>query len=208
MAVLDFPTLAGVTYPVKRFPQWDTEEFRTKSGRRTTLGFMSYPIYNYELPYSFLRTGQWQNQAFKEIEELTAFFNRVGGKRDLWAYNDPDRNTATVQFFGTGDGVTALFQLLTQTAGNSNVWYDPVFAPTITTIFVNAVAQVLDTDYTVNDTGGITFLGGHIPAAAAELTWTGTFKWLCRFKEDISEFEKFMNNLYRLNKITFDTEKL
>jgi uncharacterized protein (TIGR02217 family) len=198
-----FPALIGLTYPYLRSPEWDTDVQVSLVGKRTTLGRRSYPIYRYELKYNVLRsdlvTIEWQT--------LLAFYNVVGGRRDLFQFSDPGDTSVTTMSFGAGDGATTQFQLTRALTGSGVSWVDPVFAPTGTpSIFINGVLKSTPADYIINATGQVTFTVA--PASGAALTWTGTYNWLCRFDDDSATFEQFLNLFWRLGKIKLSTEKL
>lgn len=194
------PTLAGMTFPVIRSPNWRTDTHRTITGKRTTLAWQSVPWYNIEIPYSFLRA-----TATAEFQDLLAFYNSANGPANVFRFNDPDSNTATALQFGTGDGATRTFQLLTRIQGASFNWNDPVYFTNTASIFDNAVLKTLGVDYTLTS-GLVTFTVA--PIAGHVLTWTGTFDWLCRFTEDMISFEKFVNSIWELKALKFSTEKL
>lgn len=202
MTIRTFPALVGVVFPVIRTPTWNTSSLRSVSGKRSTLGYYSYPIYAYELGYDVLRS----DITNKEWQELLAFFNTVGGKRDLFAFNDTGDNSVTDQAFGTGDGVTTQFQLVRTLTGLTFTWVDPVFLITTATIKVNAVVKSTPADYSIDGYGKVTFTSP--PANGLPLTWTGTYKWGCRFDQDTAELTQFANNFWELKKIKFSTEKL
>lgn len=201
MTLRTFPTLSGVEYPTKKTPSWVTDMHRSVSGRRTTLAWYSYPIYQYELSFSFLR----QTTANKEWQDLVAFYNLANGPANLWRYNDPTDNTATAQSFGTGDGTTVAFQLLRTITGTSFSWVDPVFDVTVTTIFDNGT-PVGGGNYSVGSTGIVTF--NVAPTAGHALTWTGTYNWICRFDEDSATFEQFAQTFWENKSVKFSTEKV
>ncbi len=115
-----YPTLPGLTWPVKRTPMWKTHISTTPSGREWRAALMNTPRYRYTLPYEFLRN----EAAFQEFQTLFGFFNARQGSYDSFLFNDASDNTATAQAFGAGDGSTVLFQLLRTLGGNS----EPVFA--------------------------------------------------------------------------------
>jgi len=204
MALQTFPAftqLKGITYPIIKVPQWDTDTQMSLAGKRTTLGRRIYPRYLFELTYTFLRS----DTVNLEWQTMVAFWNLVGGSRDLFKFTDPQDTVATNVSFGTGDGVTTQFQLLRPIVGLSSItWIDPVFSATIATIFKNGVGQTLGVDYTVGTYDLITFTAA--PAPAAALTWTGTYSFLCRFDEDVMGFEEFANNFWELKKIKFSSE--
>lgn len=201
MTIPVFPSLVGVTYPVGRSPNWNTDIQRTVTGKRTALANFSYPIWAYELSYDVLRSDitnlEWQT--------LLAFYNLNYGPANVWQFTDPDDGSVTAQAFGQGDGVTTAFQLVRTMQGlASNQFVEPVWAPTGTPSI--SVAGVHVTALTISATGLVTF--NVAPANGAALTWTGTFNWLCRFDGDKMDFSKFAKNFWDAKKITFSTEKL
>ncbi len=202
MTIPLLPSFSGITYPVKKSPMWDTDVMKSVSGKRTTLARMSYPTYAFELPISFLRTAA----AFLEFQDLMAFYNTAQGRANLFRFNDPDDNTATVQGFGTGDGTTTTFQLVRAVTGLSFSWVDPVYYPVTAAIFNNGVLQTLGVNYTISTTGLVTFTVA--PVLGRALTWTGTFHWLVRFDDDSQSFEQFVQNLFELKALRFSSEKI
>ncbi len=198
-----FPSLPGIVYPVKRSPLWSTDVQTSVSGKKTTLPHWSYPVYAFEVGYEFLRT----DAAYREYQDLLAFYNLANGRANLFRFNDPDDNAVTAQGIGVGDGATTQFQLVRSVGGTSFAWVDPVFYPTGTPqIFVDGVLQTTPGDYSIGTTGLVTFVVA--PANGKAVTWTGTYDWLVRFGEDSSTFEQFTYNLQELKKLTFQTEKI
>lgn len=201
-----FPDLAGISFPVGKSPQWSTETHRSTSGKRTAYSRFVYPFYKYELPYEFLRAGTMMpGMPANEYQELWAFYNSQHGMAGLWLFNDKQDNTATTMPFGPTTGTVTLAQLTRTINGSASSWTDPVFAPTVTTIFNGSVTLSSGVDYTMTDNGLVTLTP---PLVAPGLKWTGTYMWLCRFDEDAVTFEQFMQYLWENKKIPFSTEKL
>jgi hypothetical protein len=197
MAPPVFPSVPGITFPVKRFPHWTGTRHDALSGKRVRTTYMTYPTYDYEVGFSFLRTAA----AFTEWQTMVGFINQLNGSQGLFLYNDVDDNTATQASFGTGDGVTTGFQLTRPLGG----FTEPVFFPDtpIPTVRVGGSAT---SAYTVGTLGVINFTSA--PALGAALDWTGTFKWPCRLDLDQFGLEKFASGLYELKVLKFSTEKL
>lgn len=200
MTLAVFPTLKGLSLPVKRTPMFKTSAQPAASGRETRLALQSFPRYRYELIFEFLRAG---SQA--EYQSLLGFYNLRGGSANYFAFSDPDDNTATDEPLGTGDGVTTDFQLIRA----FGAYIDPIFVPVGTpTIKINTIGT---SNFTLGPNGLIIF--NSAPANNAALTWSGTFRWLCRFVDDSLEFQKdFMTGLdggpiWSAAKCAFMTEK-
>lgn len=195
MTIPVFPTLPGISWPVKRTPVWFTLAQRSTSGIETRLQVWSYPQYAYELTFEVLRS----SPAFTEWQQMEAFYNQCGGSAQMFAFNDPADCAVTAQGFGTGNGSTTAFQLVRSLGG----FVCPVFAPVAWTAYVNGVAAV---GATVSARGVVTFASA--PAAGAVLTWTGTYNWFCRFDDDKNTFSQDMNQLWSLASLKFTTVKL
>lgn len=202
MAPQTFPTLAGLAFPVKRFPIWSTIKEQYVSGLRARFALWTYPQYRYEIEFDVLRKGLVNGTTYSELQNLMAFYNLRRGACDLFLYDDPDDNSVTDQPFGIGDGVTAAFQLVRAYGG----FVDPIFAPTEASMTIKDNGVVVDpADWVVDQYGRVSF--SVPPTSGHTLTWTGSYKWYCRFDEDEMEFSKFMSNLWTQKGLTFTTEK-
>jgi hypothetical protein len=196
MAVPVFPSLPGITYPAKRSPVWSTVKQDALSGKRVRYPLYTYPIYQYELPISFLRSDsnnlEWQT--------LAGFINSVQGPAQLWAYSDPNDSAVTLQGFGQGDGTTGAFQLVRTLGG----FTEPVFLINGTpTIYVAGTPTV---PASISAYGVVNFSSP--PANGASLQWTGNFYWPCRFDDDAADFEQMMKLIWNLKALKFSSEKL
>lgn len=211
LGLQSFPVLVGISYPVKRSPLWSTERHQSTNGKVSTFGRFIYPLYRYELKYEFLRSGivNQIDAPATEYQKLLAFYNSLHGGADMFVFDDPDDNTVldtARSIIGNGDGATKDFQLLRAIVNGDYDWSDPVFAPITWLVYIDDVLQVDGVDYVMSDTGVITF--STAPVAAASITWSGTYKWICLFDDDSQDFEKFMQNLYELKAIKFTTQKI
>lgn len=199
MSLPVFPALPGITYPVKRTQTWSTVKQDALSGKRIRQPLWTYPLYQYEVQFSFLRSDannlEWQ--------QLAGFIASVQGPAQLFAYSDPNDNSVTAQSFGQGNGSATAFQLVRTLGG----FTEPVFlingAPSI---YVNGVLKTVTTDYTISALGVVTFTSA--PGNGLPLTWTGSYYFPCRFDDDTADFSQFMLTLWELKALKFSTEKL
>lgn len=184
MAPPVFPSLAGLTLPVKRAPIWGTISQVSIGGVVVTQQPQTYPRYRWTLDHAFLR----QASAFGELQSLMGFYNRCGGAAQTFLYDDPQDiavSSTSPQTIGIGDGVTNLFQL-TRSRGN---FIEPVFSPTvISSLTVAGVPP--GAGYSQTATGGISINSG-APAVGSSVAWWGTYRWVCRFDEDSYDFNQF-----------------
>lgn len=75
--------------------------------------------------------------------------------------------------------------------------------PTGTLPSGGAYATTDGTTFTVSATGQVTFAAA--PASNTALTWTGTYAYLVRFKDDQIEFNQMLSQFYEQQGITFRT---
>jgi len=191
------PALPGISYPQQKTVNWPKVEAKALSGKRARQALQTYPTYSYQIPLNYLRT----TEAIAEFQALMGFVNSLAGGVGLFGYTDPDDSTVADETFAEGDGTTkGPYQLVRGLGG----FTEPVFllngSPTI------MVAGVQTSAFTVDPHGRVTFDAA--PAAGAQLSWTGSYYWPCRFDDDTLDFEKFVFNMYSVKALKFSTEKL
>ena len=150
------------------------------------------------------RNARWANSKRKynagfgvksldDIQAVVAFFEERRGK--LYAFRWKDfadfkscaasaAVAATDQVIGTGDGVTAVFQLVKKYGIGTRNYTRVINAPVVGTVRV-AVNGTVSTLFTVNvQTGLMTFNAGSIPVNAAVVTAGYEFDVPVRFDTD------------------------
>lgn len=193
MSSFVFPTIKGLTYPIRRTPQWRTGVNEAISGKESRIAYRQYPRILFSLEYSVLR----EQASTNELKQLVGLFNALQGSYDTFLYNDPEFNSVTIENFGTGNGTTTSFQLVAryQNSGGPGYAERVQNLSSSPSIYDNGVLKTLTTDYTISVTGIITFFTP--PVSGHALTWTGTFSYRCRFMDDSIEFEKMMAFLWK-----------
>jgi uncharacterized protein (TIGR02217 family) len=189
-----FPALAGLSFPILRTPRWRTGKQEALSGKESVISYRQWPIPRWELSYEFLR----DDIAVSDLKSIVGLFNACKGSFDTFLYTDPDFNSVTTENFGTGDGTTTQFQLTATYKNAAGVGSAERIQNLngLPSIFKAGVLQTLTTNYTIGPTGIITFVTA--PAAAAALTWTGSFYYRCRFNDDELLTTKFMSKWWEL----------
>lgn len=187
-----FPSLPGLTWNVVKSPQWKTKPQQAVSGREVRVAFRSMPLYRFAMGYEVLR----EEAASAELQTLIGFFNARQGSYDSFLYIDPSDSAVASQAFGTGNGSTAAFQLVRSYGGHSEPVMNLNGAPAIS---VAGVLKATPADYSINSLGMVTFVVP--PAAAAALTWTGSYYHRCRFMADAIDFDNFLYQLWQLKKL-------
>lgn len=191
-----YPALPGLTFPVRKTPMFNTLMQESASGRENRIALFSYPKWKFQLHYSVLRSGIVHpgGATYAELQQLIDFFLARLGDQDSFLFDDKTDDAVTDFQFGTGDGVTTAFQLLRSI--NTAGFLEPVMnVNVLTNIKKNGVAQTNPTDYGINTTGLVTFTSA--PAAAATLTWTGSYYYRARFMQSTQDFEQFMRYLWQ-----------
>lgn len=187
-----FPTLAGLAFSVQRNPVWSTQVRDSASGRQYALGKRLYPLWHFKLPFEVLRT----SGGFSEWQQLVGFINARRGRYDDFIYQDPRDSTALNESFGVGDGSTLTFDLTRNLGG----FVEPVGAASSVVCKVAGVVTAATLSANLNQ---VTFAAP--PAAAAALTWSGTFYFRARFMQDEISMEQFLQDMYSAKSVEFKT---
>ena len=162
------------------------------------------------LASAFIPTGA-SALTVSDLKTLTGFVGAMRGSYDTFLWLDPEFNTVQQQQFGTGNGSTTAFQLQAQYStdgltlgpnGFPDIVQNTFGAPQI---FVNGVLKTVTTDYTISSTGVVTFTTA--PAAAAVLTWTGSFYHRARFtSDDPADSAAILYRMWETKSLEFESE--
>lgn len=132
-------------------------------------------------------------KSLDDLHEVIRFFEERRGRLHGFRWKDhadfkscapQQQANALDQAIGTGDGVTATFQLK-KTYGTGLRNYERAISKPVAGSVLVAVGGAAATQFTVNLTdGAITFLPGHIPPAGATITAGFEFDVPVRFDTD------------------------
>lgn len=195
MSGLVYPAnLPGLTFDSTRTPNFNTGVQAALSTKESRIAYQQYPQMMFELQYELLRDYVTPS----DLKALVGLFIAMGGRFDTFLYSDPVFNTVSAMQFAVADGTTVAYQVTATYQnvggpGGSEIIQNFNGTPQI---FVNAVLKTAGTDYNLGATGIVTFIAGHVPAAAAVLTWTGSFYYRCRFDDDSMTVSQFMANFW------------
>ena len=195
MSGVVFPVFRGLQWDVRKIPAFNTGINKAVSGRESRIQYMLYPLYTFKLSYSVLRAAA----AYQELQQMMGLFQQMRGAFDSFLYTDPDDKTATDQQFGIRAAGVTEFQLVRTFGAGTFTFAEPVQnVNVLTNVKSNGVTLTSPTEYTINNTGLVTLA---VPGTAGHvLTWTGTYYYRVRFKEDMAEFNQFMKNLWDFRK--------
>jgi hypothetical protein len=204
-----YPTLAGLTYNVKWSPEFfNMKTETTDSGADIDLALAPWPLHNFELTYSFLRNGFWNDPEVyggTEFQTMMGFFLSISGTVGRFLFLNPDDNSVTGQAVATTDGTTSVFGPLMRTFG-------------VASYNASEPVGVVNTDETFNvylddvlqDPTSYELLGGpcdqqikfySTPASGQALTVDMSYYYYCKFPTNANTFEKFMNTLWMFSKV-------
>ena len=201
MAYPVLPTPPGRDILIKRSPMAKTLIQEAISGRNIQQPLWTIPRYKVELKYNVLAQSTSSNWGgSQEWQTHEGFWKTVkfATANCVFAYNDPNDNSAVAQSFGTGDSTSVSFQLSRTLGGFAENVNNP--SSTSMTVFNASTAT---TAWSLGSYGIITFTSA--PANGNSLTWTGSYNWLAQFDEDTIEFDRFMYLLWKLDKMLFTT---
>jgi uncharacterized protein (TIGR02217 family) len=198
-----YPTLPGLTYPVKWTPRFYNMETQTAgSGADIDLALADYPLHDFELQYDFLRDAS----GLTEFKTLFGFMLSIGGRSGRFLFSNPDDYTVTGQGIGEGDGATTTFTLIRSFGASGFVGIEPIGQVDLLStfnVYVNGVLKTLTTDYTVDQSvpGANVIIFTTAPAAAAAITVDMSYYYYCKFPDDAQEFDKIVAQLWQVSKV-------
>lgn len=215
MSNLIFPTLRGIDNGITKEPEFSTLVQRTTSLRESRISVAATPLYNFDLPFSFLRT----EYTWQELQTLMGFVKQVLGSWDSFLYDDPTDDFAWNVQIGTGDGITTAFQLKrTQGGFTENIWNPNVSSATTDPLMwaEDPTTPMWNVDpstrmwlggsglgpYTISFPGGVvTFTTA--PPAGVPVYWSGFFYYRCRLANDKNPFKMEMESYWSNKSLQF-----
>jgi uncharacterized protein (TIGR02217 family) len=206
MSSLLFPTLPGQLFTVARAPIWNTGIVDAPCGMSGRMAYQQYPRYQWTVSWEVLR--DTAAVALSELALLMGLFTAVRGQWDTFLYSDPTFNNVTAEPIGTGNGVAVAFPLVAgyraapAAAGIPELIENLNGSPTLA-LSGTTISSGL---YSIGPTGIITF--NTAPAPGVPITWTGAFYYRCMFSADTAEFAQFMQDLWEMKKLSFESIKL
>lgn len=195
--MLYFPTLPGVTWPIKKTPMWKTQVVEHTSGREVRAGLWQNPRYLFELSYDGLTSSltTHTNLGAHSLQLLMDFYNQCRGMLNTFVYQDLSDCQVSGQVIGVGDGVTTVFTAKRTLVVAS----EPIgWLLYVNAVYVNGSAV---TNWDKTEPNQITFTVA--PASNAVITADFVFGFVCRWDSDEQEFTQFMSNLWSCNGVKF-----
>jgi uncharacterized protein (TIGR02217 family) len=189
----------GTTIELHKTPVWNTQTTKSSSGKRRATQRYGSPLWHFEMRFEFLR----RKPTLNDLDLLWAMFGVTQGQTNEFFFLDLDDHTASNTFLGTGDGATTTFQLQRVVGYQNTYYYEPVRAVSGTpSIFVNGVEQF---PTAISSQGVVTLASA--PAAAAVVSWSGTFLYRCAFDEDQLNTQQMFDLIWGLDSLKFTSVK-
>jgi hypothetical protein len=217
MSDLTYPELPGLAYNVTKRPIMATlgGEDPSPSGDEVRLRQFQNPLWEFDLIYEWLYDdgnetwGTLTALPDHQYQTLIGFFLQNAGAWQPFLFQDPtDYQVIDGSLSVTTVGGTKYSQLVRNLGGFAESILAVNGAPVIK---VNAVTQVLGTDYTFDATqvgfsaAGVSWDGQYITwiadPGAGIVTASFDFYFLCKFKKDDTDFEKFAQSLWLNQKV-------
>jgi uncharacterized protein (TIGR02217 family) len=199
-----FPVLPGMDIDIIKRPKWSTGRAVAASGRDVRVAYWSYPLWEWELNFEFLRDGISPS----ELKLLIGFFNATYGGLTGFLFEDPDDHAVTAQVIGTGDGTTLSFVIVRTYGGTAGTSTEPIGyvqdgAPLH--VYLDGVLQA--SGYSIDTTNPVAQLVTFdaAPGAGVVVSIDVQYCYYVHFKDDTNDFERFLWQYYQARKITLES---
>ena len=199
MTIATLPsTLLGLKLTATKTPTFSSRVLTARNGKEQRAANWVFPKWEFKLEYEILREA-----VNSEFQTLVGFILAQQGQFNNFYYQDPYDHTATGQTIGTGDGATTVFRLV-RTLGN---FVDLIYyAPTITAVYFNGVAQGSGWAASASGNYGndsITFTTA--PTSGTVITADFTYNFVCRLKTDTVDFDQLWYQFWECKQLNFTT---
>src|SRR5579885_1585729 len=205
MSYPNFPKLAGLQFPIVQRPIFNNLSEQAAAGNEYRTNLQQWAIYEFDLSWDYLSPADYLS--------LKGLFLSSGGNFSPFYFdhlNDDTIPSASPYGFGVGDGSTTVFQLLKSVGsyiepigGTTNNWGTN---PATQNVIYDNGTPVSAASYSASDGGAGSIITFNTPPASGHaLTWSGTYLYLCRFKEPKLDLAQFMNLMYEQKGTTLVT---
>lgn len=193
----DISAFPGIGWSIHRRPTNSTRISTAASGREVRTPLYATPLYEFEMIYDVLNSdaANFQAALAQSLQLIMGFFLSCQGQYAAFLFTDPDFNTAKGASCGTGDGSTLVFPLMRQIGPYSE---QVQAANVVSQIYFNGVAQS-SAGWSVQNGNQIQFASA--PPSGALITADFTYYFVCRFIDDVHDYEEFMYKLHTLQSL-------
>ena len=191
-----FPSLAVQGWSTIVRPRMSSGIAERVSGRSARVQQRAYALYEFEFAFDLLRA----DAAHLEFQQVAGFYAEQGGQALPFWVSPPNFGRTTGQSIGTGDGTTTTFRLVR----SLGAYVEPVQAVSgVSAVYLNGVSQSSGWSLSTGFYPSVVFATAPIAGAAVIADFTAL--WLCRFSEDVADFENFMALLWKFGTCKLQT---
>jgi hypothetical protein len=212
--------ILGLAFDVVKRPTFNNKVVEHVSGDETSTAYWENPKWDYTLTFDYLPDYP-KSVGDSDLRTMMGFFLNMRGRFSTWLFKDPDDYSVTAGYQKTFDGVSTGFNLVRGMQG----YYEPVGQLNTDqpySIWLQAnedhVIPVTPGPYTVtiNHAAAITAVEPVVHIGATLLTKVssaptinqytrtgGVFTFNAGQQDDVTEFTKFMNQLWELTTLNF-----
>jgi uncharacterized protein (TIGR02217 family) len=206
-----YPTLKGLTFSTKRKPIFAMEVQQAASMREVRVGFTDFPIWEWELKYTYLPDGAFQGTTSNDLQTMVGFFLSTKGGLLPFLFHDTSDHTVTAQGVGTTDGVSQQWRLFRTYGQSTGSGTEPVGYVNLTqpfNVYLDGVLVNPD-DYEVIRTTPYQqqLRFDSVPTTGKIITVDMSYYFYVRFKASEIDMEQFMEKLWASDKITLRSLK-
>ena len=206
----DATFLRGLAYSQKWTPTFFNATATTATGADIDVGLAQYPLHDFELTYEFLRSGSRGLPYVRETMEfqtMMGFHLAIAGTLGRFLYKNPDDTAVFQQPIGVGDGVTTAFTLARTFGANGYFGTEPVGqvdANQPFNVYLGGSGTPLAGGYTLSTAAPcantVTFATA--PPLGQQISVDMAYFYYCKLSANSNTFEKFMDRLWQLQKVT------
>jgi hypothetical protein len=218
-----YPTLIlpqGITWKYKKSPKFNVIRQDAHSARHPAVATLQYGvIYEFELNWSYLKVKGVTTQ--NDIRYMQEFYEAMRGSYGLFTFDPGSRNLDDMLVFGDTtqlsnggsgktDGVNTTFQLWRST----NIMGGGIYTlceriQNVTGLYgVTLAGAVQPTNTYVLENFPAQIQFNHVPPAGQDLSWWGTYSYLCQFADDTQDFDEFLYQLWNLDSLKLESIQL
>jgi uncharacterized protein (TIGR02217 family) len=205
-----FPVLPGLSYSVIKRPRHFTGIAASASGREVRVAYSLYPLWEWDLTFDYLPDKVTAAAATpSDLKQLLGFFLSNSGAMHGFNFRDPDDCSVTGQIIGTGDGANTNFLLVRTFGGSDGSGTEPIGGVDLSVPFhayLNGILADPSTYDVVTASPVYQVLRFHsAPGASVTVTADMGFFFYVRFKEDQTDWEKFMDKFWSQRLLTLNS---
>ncbi len=191
-----FPALPGQGWSVHKRPTFATRLAPHVSGREVRASLYAAPLWEFEVTFDGLASGSaFPGLGANSLQTLLGLFLRCQGRFGTFLYTDPTDSVVSPGAIGIGDGATRAFPA-TRTLGG---FFEPV--GWVTALRAVTVDGVPVGGWSLAAPNRIVLSAA--PGAGAVIGADFSFAYLCRFLDDVQDFENVMAGLWKAEGVKF-----